>query len=332
MKNEELAKNKIDIEKLNFDAIENLPNLILKGENYFNNQIAEICKKVCQNESIKIILLAGPSAAGKTTTSNLLALHFGMLSKRVVTVSLDNFFVDRDNTPRLADGSYDFECLNALDLKCLNEFIDDLLIRKVAHMPIYNFRTGMREKKKEKIVVDENTIIIFEGLHALNPKLITNGDYNFLKLYIALNSDFVLNDEVKLSARNVRLLRRITRDYYTRGYDVLNTIRMWDNVLDGENKYIKPFKQNADFIINSLHCYEPLLYANYSKKVIQQALNNSQEKTNEEIKLLKSLLDTLSLFEPIDKKLVPSTSLLWEFLNAAEWCFKSIFKIIFKKV
>lgn len=312
------TRNQIDIEKLNLDAIENQSNLILESENSFNNQIAEICKKVCQNDSIKIILLAGPSAAGKTTTSNLLALHFGMLGKRVVTISLDNFFVERDKTPKLPNGEFDFECLEALDLKQLNEFIDDLLIKKYAHMPIFNFRTGKQEEKKEEIIVDDNTIIIFEGLHALNPKLITNSNYNFLKLYITLNSDFVLNNQIKLSAKQVRMLRRITRDYYTRGYGVLCTIRMWDNVLAGEEKYIKPFKKNADFIINSLHSYEPLLYSNYSKKVIQQTLNNSEEKTEEEINLLTHLLETLSLFEPIDKKLVPSTSLLWEFLNATE--------------
>lgn len=325
-------KNNIDIEKLNFDAIENLSDLILESENYFNNQIAEICKKVCKNEKIKIILLAGPSAAGKTTTSNLLALHFGMLGKRVVTISLDNFFVSRELTPKLPDGTYDFECLEALDLKLLNEFIDDLLNKKCAHMPIFNFRTGRQEKKKEEIVVDDNTIIIFEGLHALNPKLISNSEYHFMKLYINLNENFALKDEVKLTSQDVRMLRRITRDYYTRGYDVLCTIRMWKNVLAGENKYIKPFKQNADFVINSLHNYEPLLYANYSKKVIQKTLNNSDDKSEEEIKLLKGLLDKLNYFEPIDKELVPSTSLLWEFLNAAEWCFKSIFKIAFKKV
>lgn len=309
--------NNIDIEQLNLTAIDNLSDLILESENFFNNQIAQICKQVCLNDEIKIILLAGPSASGKTTTSNLLALHFGMLGKRVVTISLDNFFVSRDNTPKLADGSYDFECLEALDLKLLNEFINDLLTKKYAHMPIFNFLTGERDEISEEIVVDDDTIIIFEGLHALNPKLI-NSDKNFLKLFIEPNSDFTINDEIKLSALNVRLLRRITRDYYTRNNSVLETMKMWDNVLAGERKYIKPFKQNADFIINSLHQYEPLLYANYSKKIIVKELNNNIEKSEDEIKKLQDLIKALNLFEPIDKNLVPSTSLLWEFLNATE--------------
>lgn len=313
--------NDIDIEKLNLKAINDLSDLILEDENAFSNQIANISKEICKDSNIKIVLLSGPSASGKTTSSSLLSLNLKMLGKKVVTISLDNFFLSRDKTPRLPDGSLDFECLEALDLPYLKIFINDLLTKKSAKMPIYNFFEGRPEEEKEDVVVDNNTIIIFEGLHALNPAIIKNNK-NVLKLYISLTSDYVLDGKVVLTAQDVRLMRRITRDHYTRGYNPEETLNLWKNVIDGEKKYILPFKNLAKYTINSSHSYEPLLYANYTKKIIKEHETN---------KKLKELLTALENFEPIDKTLLPPTSLLWEFVNAAKWCFKPKFKIFCKK-
>ena len=315
----------INIEKLNLDAIENLPNLILESENFFNNQIATICKEAVKNKGLKIILLAGPSAAGKTTTSSLLSLNFKLLGKRVVIISLDNFFLARAKTPKLPDGSYDFENISALNLKYLNKFVKNLLNKKRALMPIYNFKTGKPERHKEEIIVDNNTIIIFEGLHALNPNLIKQNENEFLKLYIMPNSQFESDGEVILNSESIRMLRRITRDHYSRGHSPFATIKMWNNVLDGEKLYINPYIQEANYKINSIHDYEPLLYVNYTKKLLINEKNQLPENEVEIKNIIENLIDALNHFEPIDKKLVPSNSLLWEFINTAQWNVKPIF-------
>lgn len=309
---------KINIEKLNLNAIENLPDLILESENFFNSQIATICKEAVKNTQLKFVMLAGPSAAGKTTTSSLLSLNFKLLGKRVVIISLDNFFLPRLKTPKLPDGSFDFESVKALDLKYLNKFVKDLLTKKMAFMPIYNFKTGKPEKNMEKIVVDDNTIIIFEGLHALNPDLIKQNSNEFLKLYIMPNSEFENDGEIVLNSESIRMLRRITRDHYSRGHSPAATIKMWNNVLRGEKLYINPYIALADYKINSIHDYEPLLYVNYTKKLLINEKNQLQENEAEIKNVIESLIDALNHFEPIDKSLVPTNSLLWEFINTAE--------------
>lgn len=321
---EQNYKLSLNVNNLNNEAIENLSSLILDSENFYTNQIAEIAKFITRKESnIKIILLAGPSAAGKTTTSSLLRLHLGMLGKRVVVISLDDFFLSRKLTPRLPDGSYDFENINSINLPKLNKFLDEIIETGKSHAPKYNFITGEPDPVEEEILIDSNTILIFEGLHALNPKLIKHNQDKACRIYIALSSNYVNEDETILSAKDVRLIRRITRDYYTRGFSPLETIELWDNVLAGEEVNIKPFKKYADFIINSTHNYEPLLYANYTKKLLEEDIKNPSSKLDKQkfenvIKKANKLIHALKAFEPIDKSLMPSTSLLWEFINAAD--------------
>ena len=308
----------INIENLNLNAIENLSDLILESESFFNSQIATIVAEAVKNKRLKIVLLAGPSAAGKTTTSSLLRLNFQLHGKRVVIISLDNFFLPRVKTPKLPDGSYDFESIRALDLKYLNKFVKALLNKKRAYMPIYNFKTGKPEKHKEEIVVDDNTIIIFEGLHALNPDLIEQNSNEFLKLYIMPNSQYESDGEIILNTKSIRMLRRITRDHYSRGHSPYATLKMWDNVLRGEKLYINPFVPLADYKINSIHDYEPLLYVNYTKKLLVNEKNQLPENEVEIKNIIENLIDALNHFEPIDKKVVPTNSLLWEFINTAE--------------
>ena len=312
------TKKIINVNELNLNAKENLPKLVLDSENFFNKQIATICKDATLNKNLKIVLLAGPSAAGKTTTSNLLKLNFEKFGKRVVIISLDNFFLARAETPKLPDGSYDFESINALDLKCLNNFVKDLLQKQKALIPIYNFKTGKREKVLEEIAVDGNTIIIFEGLHALNPNLIEQNESEFLKLYIMPNSEFEIDGKVILNSESIRMLRRITRDHYARGHSPYATIKMWRNVVNGEKLYIDPYVPNAKYKINSIHDYEPLLYVNYTKKLLIEQKN---QLLNEEVEIkntIENLINALNCFEPIDKNIVPTNSLLWEFINTIE--------------
>ena len=203
----------VDVETLNLDAIEDLPSLILDSEQEYTKQVAEIAKVICNNANLKIILLAGPSASGKTTTSNILKLNLEMLGKKVVTVSLDNFFLPRDKTPKLPDGSYDFESIDALNLPRLNQFVDELIENGVSRMPKFNFLTGNPDDNAIEITADSNTIIIFEGLHALNPEIIKHNKDKVFKIYINLYTNYIYNNELCLKYDDIRFLRRLTRDF-----------------------------------------------------------------------------------------------------------------------
>lgn len=311
-----MDNNNVDIEKLNFEAINNLSSLILENERQYTLQVAGIAKQIANNNKIKVVLIAGPSASGKTTSSNILKLNLEMLGKKVVTISLDDFFLPRDKTPRLADGSFDFENVKSLDLAKLNNFIDELLSNGTSKMPKFNFLDGKPEEHEMEISIDEKTILIFEGLHALNPEVVKHNPENIFKIYINLTNDYSLEGKTILSFKEVRLLRRITRDYYSRGHSIEATLKQWKHVIEGEKLYIDPYKDNANIKINSSHIYEVLLYANYTKKILKKELpllNNEQF-----LKKAKELISILNNFEPIDSSEIPTTSLLWEFVSCAE--------------
>lgn len=301
------ARTTFNLEKINKYSSYNLFNLILVSERRYTEQIKEVAKKIEQSENqIKIILLAGPSAAGKTTTSNLLRLQLAQKKMSSIVISLDNFFVDREKTPKQENGEYDFECLEALDLEYLNKFIDDLLTKRAAKMPVFNFVKGRREEEYHDVVLEENTIVIFEGIHALNPKLVRSHQDKMFKIYICLNTNFVVDDKVFIPAKDLRLMRRLNRDYLTRGASAKATLGMWANVCAGEEKYIKPFKSTADYVVDSTHAYEPLLYANYLKPLLEIEQDNEKA---------KELYDMLNYCNQLNNDFVPPSSLLWEFLG-----------------
>lgn len=289
----ELAE--IDVEKLIVDA-----------EKLYRKQMDRIVEDIISNKNIKIVLMAGPSSSGKTTSSNIIMSKLADKDYESIVVSMDNFFLNRDKTPLLPNGDYDFENVTALDLEYLHIFINDLFDKGEANMPIFNFKTGNREEEYEKIVVKQNTIVIIEGIHALNPIVFTNHLENMYRIYICVNSNFDNNNTTIIPAQKLRLMRRIIRDYNHRGMSVSTTLKMWPNVLAGEDIYIKPYKNTADFLINSTHAYEPLMYA-YKLLPI---LNNEEE--NEMIKLLKSMLEEC---QPISPEYMPADSLLHEFLD-----------------
>lgn len=328
-----MTRKKIDIDFINKQSESNLSSLILKSDKYYSDQIKEIVEEIASPESeVKVLLIAGPSSAGKTTTSNLIRLELSMKNISSIVISLDDFYIDRVDTPKLPDGSYDFENINTLDLKYLNFFVDELLKNHKAKMPTFNFLTGKREKDFSDVVIDNHTVVIFEGIHALNPNLINNHKKEIYKIYLSLNADYSKDDDLIIPAKELRLIRRITRDFYTRGYSVLETITSWQNVCVGEDKWIKPFKNTADYIIDSVHPYEILLYSNYSKPILKKLiLNTNVEKLLNEIKeldkkavllnnlcIVKNLYNKLTLAKSIKKDNISSTSLIWEFIGSAK--------------
>ena len=282
------------------------PNLLVTmGEEMYHEQIKTLVEQVLENKKIKIILLAGPSSSGKTTTSLLISKYLEKHNKKSLTVSLDDFFLDREDTPLLENGNYDYENVTAIDLKLFNNFIDSLLTKKKAYMPSYNFVTGKKDKTKTVVEYDDETYIIIEGLHALNPIIINQPKETLFKVYICALSNFNHNNLCLISYTDLRLMRRCIRDYYTRGRTIDQTIQGWNEVRDGERKYIDPFKDDVDFSIDSTHMYEPLIFA----FDLQDKLSSSnQEKA-------QTLAEILSHCKKLPKSFIPATSLLNEFFK-----------------
>ena len=302
----EFKRQVFDLSKVNFLAEENLDKLIKDSEDIYKKQMDDIANEIVDNGQYKVILMAGPSSSGKTTSSNLIRDRLANHGYKSIVVSLDDFFLNRDNTPLLPNGDYDYENVLALDLDYLNKFIDDIFDKGEADMPQFDFLTGNRKSEYIKIKTDEKTILILEGIHALNPIAFKKHRDNMYKIYICLNTNFMIEDDLVIPAQKLRLMRRMIRDFYTRGSTIENTLKMWPNVLAGEDLYIKPYKNTANYLIDSTHAYEPLLYA----YALLPILKNAQKAPLTE-ELIKMLEDCVKV-NPI---VIPDDSLLHEFVG-----------------
>lgn len=298
-------KETFTLEKLNELATTNPTLLIKDAEDLYHKQINDVVNDITKQDEYKIILLAGPSSSGKTTTSNLIRAGLKANDYDSLVISLDDFFLDRDRTPLLPNGDYDYENIKALDLDYLNQFVDDLFETGTALMPEYDFVTGSRKKEYKQITMKDNTMIIFEGIHALNPILFKKHNDSMYRIYICVNTNFDYNDELLIPAQKVRLMRRLIRDINHRGASLDDTYKMWPNVLAGEDLYIKPYKNTADFLINSTHAYEPMMYADMLLPLLKQ-------NDNEISRLLASMLEKCEKLTPT---MLPQNSLLHEFLD-----------------
>jgi len=301
-----MTENIINLKSINDQKNKDLKSLIETSEKKYKDQVKQVVNAVIKNDKYKIILLSGPSSSGKTTTSNYIRDYLSEYGFESLVISLDDFFLNREQTPKLPNGDYDFENITALDLPYLNEFVDDMFTNGYALMPTYNFVTGKREKELKKIEVNENTIIIFEGIHALNPDLIKKHRDSMLKVYICASSDFVYDGKIVFKAPNVRLMRRLSRDSRKRGITIEETFKMWKNVLDGEVLYIDPYKNSADIKIVSTIAYEPLLFASFLLEKLEKSSQNE---------ITKELINALNLCETLPLSIIPENSLLNEFLN-----------------
>lgn len=298
-------KENFDLNEINKLSTTDTESLILNAEESYHKQIDEIAKNIASNGKIKVILLAGPSSSGKTTSSNLLREELAEYGYDSIVISTDDFFLNREDTPRLPNNDYDFENVTALDLPYLNKFIDDLFDKGEAMMPVYNFVTGAREEEYKKVVLKENTLIIIEGIHALNPIVFRKHNDAMYKIYICVNSNFCIDNKIVIPAQKCRLMRRLIRDSRTRGMSLDETFKTWQNVLNGEDLFIKPFKNTADYLINSTHAYEVLMYAH-------ALLPRLKDETDEMSKTLASMLEKCNHLNP---DLLPENSLLHEFLG-----------------
>ena len=307
-------------EKLGIENVSSLNNKVTKGnvddivllsENIQNNSLFKIAETIYNNKKLKLILLAGPSSSGKTTTSKKLELFLKGFGLNPIAISIDNYFVDRDKTPRLPDGSYDFESLNSINVELFNKNLKDLLDGKEVTLPVYNFITGKSELLDESIKLGEKEILIVEGLHALNEELTYSIDRkNKYKIYLCPLTVLSLDNHNRIRTTDNRLLRRIVRDNRTRGYSASDTLSTWSKVREGEEKYVFPFQDEADVIFNTSLIYELGVLKTYAEPLLYSVEENDPM-YKEAVRLLNLLKNIL----PISNDYIPVDSIVREFIG-----------------
>ena len=307
-------------EKLGIENVSSLNNKVTKGnvddivllsENIQNNSLFKISETIYNNKKLKLILLAGPSSSGKTTTSKKLELFLKGFGLNPIAISIDNYFLDRDKTPILPDGSYDFESLNSINVELFNKKLKDLLDGKEVTLPVYNFITGKSELSDESIKLGEKEILIVEGLHALNEELTYSIDRkNKYKIYLCPLTVLSLDNHNRIRTTDNRLLRRIVRDNRTRGYSASDTLSTWGKVREGEEKYVFPFQDEADVIFNTSLIYELGVLKTYAEPLLYSVEENDPM-YKEAVRLLNLLKNIL----PISNDYIPVDSIVREFIG-----------------
>ncbi len=296
-----------DIKKINKKIFKNVENLINKDEVKFNKQVKKIIKKIEKDKSDnKLVLISGPSSAGKTTFSEIIKRALTSDGYNVVIINMDNFFIDRNKRERLQSGDEDFESLKIVNLKQMEECFNELFEKKRALFPVYDFINCVNIPNQIEISIDKKTIIIFEGIHCLNPILYEKlGHQKLFKIFLANEIGYKFEKE-EISPREMRFIRRVVRDKEKRNTDPLETYALWPNIIEAEKEYIFPFKKNADFVVNSSHSYELSLYKG----------NLLDIKFHDEklFKLLDFMLVALESTK-ISKEYIPENSLMWEFVK-----------------
>lgn len=276
--------------------------------------ISEIANQIAERKTVRVVLIAGPSSSGKTTTSKKLALELQAMGYVPKVISLDCYYVDHTRTPRDADGNFDFECLEALDIELLNSNLVDLFAGKEIIVPTYNFHDGTQNfEEKNRMSLKENEILIMEGIHGLNDKLTPKipAEYKF-KIYLSALTQLNLDEHNRIPTSDNRLIRRIVRDYQFRGKGAAGTIAMWPSVRRGEEMYIFPFQNNADAILNTALDYELSVL-----KVYAEPLLLSVKPSEPEYSEACSLLRFLDSFNSIAPTAVPPRSIIREFIGGS---------------
>lgn len=284
-------------------------------ETFQQKCIADIADQIHQRGNVKTVLIAGPSSSGKTTTSKKLSLQLKALGYRPKVIELDTYYVNREQTPKDADGKYDYECLEALDVAQLNQDLMDLFNGKEIKLPTYDFVEGKRFYSGKTMKLDAQDILILEGIHGLNDKLtpLVPADYKF-KIYLSALTQLNLDDHNRVPTSDNRLIRRIVRDSQFRGKSAADTIAMWDSVQRGERLHIFPFQDNADAMLNTALDYElPVL------KVFAEPLLRCVSPLQKEYAEASRLLRFLNNFSPISANNVPGKSIIREFIGGSEF-------------
>ncbi|MBO5580025.1 MAG: nucleoside kinase [Prevotella sp.] len=289
--------------------------LIQVSEALQEKKIAQIADEIASRKEVKMVLIAGPSSSGKTTTCKRLSVQLAVNGIRPVPISLDDYFVSRDKTPRDEKGDYDYEHLHALNIPLLNEQMNALLRGEEVELPRYNFQTGESEMSGKKLQLQGNEVLVVEGIHALNPELTAQiPEAQKYKVYASALTTILLDNHNYIPTTDNRLLRRIIRDYKYRGVSAQETIRRWPSVRRGENKWIFPYQENADAMFNTAMLFELAVIREQAIPVLEQVPENCVEHA-EAYRLLKFL----RYIKPIPAAQIPPTSLLREFLGGSSF-------------
>jgi len=290
-------------------------SLIQISEALQEKKIAKIADEIAQRKGIKLVLIAGPSSSGKTTTCKRLSVQLAVNGIRPIGISLDDYFLDRDKTPRDEKGDYDFEHLHALNLPLLNQQLAALFRGEEVELPRYNFQKGSSEWSGKKLQLKGNEVLVVEGIHALNPELTSEiPNDQIFRVYASALTTILLDNHNYVPTTDNRLLRRIIRDYKYRGVSAQETIRRWPSVRAGENKWIFPFQENADAMFNTAMLFELAVIKSQAEPLLEQVPENSKEYA-EAYRLLKFL----RYIRPIPETQIPPTSLLREFLGGSSF-------------
>ena len=292
-----------------------IADLIRIDETLQSNRLLGVARKIVDaKKDKKIILLAGPSSSGKTTTTSKLCMYLKSFGLNPKMISMDDYFVDRDKTPVNEKGEKDYECFEAVDNKLLTKQINDLLNGKEVMAPVYNFKEGVKEFVKE-LKLDKNDILLIEGIHALNPKVLKEiPSKNKFKVYLSALTELNIDYHNRFPTTDNRLLRRIIRDNRTRGYNVVDTLKVWNNVRSGEEKYIFPYQDEADITINTALIYELAVLKTYVEPLLY-----SVDEDSVYYEEAKRLLNVLRLILPIPSESIPDDSIIREFIGGS--CF-----------
>ena len=290
-----------------------IQEVILISEALHEQRIATIAKTIVENrDKINVILIAGPSSSGKTTFSKRLTIQLLAYGISPYPVEIDNFFVDREKTPLDKNGEYDFESVNAIDRKMLSQKIKDLIAGKETQLPKFDFIKG-KSNPGEIVQVKPGQILILEGIHCLNPTLLPEiPEDQTYRIYASALTQLNLDKNNRVSTTDTRLIRRIVRDQRTRGYSALDTIKRWESVGRGEKRNIFPYQEYADVIFNSAMVYDLAVLKSFAEPILRQVPQNAPEHIE-----VKRLLSLLAWFEAVEHPMIPSNSLLLEFVGGS---------------
>lgn len=302
------------LEQINEAAKTDPVGMIEQIESAYRRYLGSIVNTITENpERNKIILLAGPSSSGKTTTMEVMKEMLQSRGIRCATISLDDFYRGESNAPLLENGDHDYESVDALDVPVLESCMMNLIESGRCEVPVFDFSVHMPTGQTKPVELSENGVAIFEGIHALNPRISAHlPQERLLKLYISVKQDIKDSAGVVLTHNDLRFIRRVVRDYSFRGAGPERTLSMWQNVLDGENNYIRPFKSVSNITINSIHMYEPCILR---RKAIPLLREISPEHPS--YHYISYLLTQLERFVPMDESLVPEKSILREFIGGS---------------
>ena len=293
------------------DMAANPEKFVEESEKNYQSQLDDVAETVIKGKKCSVILISGPSASGKTTTAKKLSATFLKKGVKAPVVSLDDFFLGKEKYQRLPDGSLDMESISTLDLDCFHDCVTTLLKEGECDFPIFDFQTSKRSKEVNHLTLGEHDILIMEGIHALNP-ILSKGlpEDKIVKIYVSVRTKFMNGEESVFEPKMIRLMRRMIRDKRERNHSPEDTINMWNNIIDGEKKYIDPYRDDVDIKIDTTLDYEPCIFHNYLYPILDDISNSLKDYSD-----LNSIYYGLEMFNDIDEDMLPRQSLLREFVG-----------------